>query len=125
MKKSFLPLLLVFLAACSKRSGADKDYDAPVITLNTPVNNQHFIPGQAISVTGTVSDNKYIKVIHVVITNFDTGVEYMHVHISPATSSASFDQSLTTQAGINYQVEIIAEDPSANISSKKAEVSAN
>jgi hypothetical protein len=125
MKKSFLPLLLVLLAACSKRSGADKDYEAPVITLTTPVDNQHFISGQAISVTGTVSDNKYIKVIHVVITNFDTGQEYMHVHISPTTNSASFNQSLSAQAGINYQVEIIAEDPSANVSSKKVQISSN
>lgn len=125
MKKTFLPLLLIFLVACSKRQEKDKDYDSPVITLATPVNNQTYSAGQMIQVTGSVTDNKYIKTIHVVITNLDTGAEYLHVHIDPAAASSSFNQSLAAQAGINYQVEIIAEDPSTNVSSKKAEVSCN
>jgi hypothetical protein len=124
--KNFYPLILsVLLFACSKRTSEDKDYDQPVITLNSPVNSQAFTPGQTINVTGSVSDNKYIKVIHVVITNFNTGTEYLHVHIEPSSKSASFNQSLVALAGINYLVEVIAEDPSANIASKKAEVSCN
>jgi len=125
MKKSILPYLLLLLAACSKGSGKDKDYDAPVLTLNTPVNNQVYASGQNIMISGSALDNKFINQIHIVITNQATGAEYLHVHIHPNTNSFNFTQSYTPQAGIAYKIEVIADDASTNSSAKSVQVSCN
>src|SRR5215831_4871152 len=112
MKKYILPYLLVIVSACSKHS--DKDEVAPMLTLNTPTNNQAYTAGQNIMISGTASDNKYINQIHVVITNQQNGTEYLHVHIHPNSSSFNFNQGYMAQAGINYKIEVIVDDPSSN-----------
>ena len=123
MKKSVLPILLVIVSACSKP--ADKDEVAPVLTLNAPTDNQAFTAGQNIMISGTASDNKYIEQIHVVITNQITGVEYLHIHIHPNSNSFNFNQGYTAQAGINYKIEVIVDDPSSNSTAKSVLVSCN
>ena len=124
MKRSFVYLLLI-LAACSKDPGTEKDYDAPVLTLTTPTNNQVYTSGQNIMISGQVTDNKFIKEIHVVITNLGSGTEYLHVHIHPNGSSFGYNQSYTAQAGIFYKIEVIADDASANSSGKSVQVFCN
>jgi hypothetical protein len=109
--------------ACSK--GSDKDNDAPVLTLNTPVNNQVYTSGQSIMISGQAADNKFINQIHVVITNLSTGTEYLHVHIHPNSSSFTFNQPYTPQAGIAYKIEVIADDASTNSTTKSVQVSCN
>jgi len=125
MKKIFLPCLLLIFTACSKNKDKDKDYDPPVITLSTPTNNQVYAAGQNIMVSGNASDNKYINQIHVVISNLATGTEYQHVHIHPNTSSFTFNQPYTAQAGITYKIQVIVDDASSNSVSKSVEVSCN
>ncbi|HKC35410.1 MAG TPA: DUF4625 domain-containing protein [Chitinophagaceae bacterium] len=125
MKRSFAPYVLLFLLACSKDPVNDKDYTAPVLTLNTPTNNQVFTAGQSIMVSGQVTDNKFISQIHIVITNLGSGFEYQHVHIMPNASSFTFNQSYTAQAGIFYKIEVIADDGSANSSAKSVQVFTN
>jgi hypothetical protein len=125
MKYSVLSLLLLFFFACSKPSEEDKDREAPAVTLNTPTNNQVFTGGQNIMITGEVTDNKYIREIHIEITNLTTAQEYLHVHIHPATKSFVYNQAFTIQAGINYKIRVIADDPSSNSSIKSAEISCN
>lgn len=125
MKRTFLFYLLVLLAACSKDNGEPPDNVAPVVTLTTPANNQVFTAGQSITVTGQVTDNKFIKEIHVVITNLGSGVEYQHIHIQPGASSFNYSQSYTAQAGIFYKIEVIADDASGNSSSKSVQVFCN
>ena len=112
MKRSFIPYLLLILASCSKDPASQKDSDAPVITVNTPTNNQVYNSGQNIMITGQVTDNKFINQIHVVISNLGSGLEYLHVHIHPNSSSFTFSQSYTAQAGILYKIEVIADDGS-------------
>ena len=125
MKKSVVLYLLLVLSACSKKPGTEKDYDAPVLTLNTPTNNQVYTSGQNIMIAGEATDNKFINQIHIVITNLASGVEYLHVHIHPNTNSFNFSQSYTAQAGITYKIEVIVDDPSANSSSKSIQVVSN
>ncbi len=98
------------------------DKEAPGITLTTPVNNQVLTPGE-IHIKGTVNDNQYIDQVHIEISHLNTGVEYEHVHIHPATKFYAFDQTFTVQSGINYKIKILAEDPSANTVSAQVEVS--
>jgi Bacterial Ig domain len=125
MKRSFVLYLLFILAACSKGSGKDKDYDPPVLTLNTPTNNQVYTAGQNIMISGSASDNKYINQIHVVITNLATGTEYLHVHIHPNSSSFNFNQAYAAQAGITYKIDVIVDDASSNSTAKSVQVSCN
>jgi hypothetical protein len=125
MKSLFVPYFLFVLTACSKDPAVEKDYDPPVLTLNTPTNNQVYTAGQNIMITGQVTDNKFIKEIHVVITNLGSGFEYQHVHIQPNATSFNFNQSYTAQAGIIYKIDVIADDASANASAKSVQVFCN
>lgn len=125
MKKIILPYILLLFISCSKDKDKDKDYDPPVLTLNTPINNQVYAAGQNIMVSGNASDNKYINQIHVVITNLATGLEYQHVHIHPNSSSFTFNQPYTAQAGITYKIDVIVDDASTNSVSKSVQVSCN
>ncbi len=125
MKKSLWPVFIVLFFACSKGSGGDKDYEAPVVTLNTPANNQVFTGGQSIMITGSVTDNKYIKEIHIEITNLVTAAEYLHVHIHPDASSFNFNQAFTIQAGTTYKIRVIVDDASTNSAVKSAEIACN
>lgn len=124
MKRTIFPyLLLLLLAACSK--DPVKDIIAPVVMLNTPVNNQVYTAGQNIMIVGSASDNKFINQIHIVITNLATGSEYLHVHIHPNTNSFTFNQPYTVQAGTAYKIEIIADDASTNSTTRSVVVSCN
>ena len=125
MKKIFLPYFLCLLVACSKGSSKDKDYEAPVLTLSTPSENQVYTSGQNIMIAGTATDNKFINQIHIVISNLATGTEFLHIHIHPNSNSYSFNQSYTAQAGIAYKIEVIVEDASTNSTAKSVEVSCN
>jgi hypothetical protein len=125
MRKIFLSFCLSILFACSKDPAKDKDYDPPVLSLNTPTNNQVYTAGQNIMIAGSASDNKFINQIHVVITNLVTGAEYQHVHIHPNASSFGFSQSYTAQAGISYKIQVIVVDASSNSVAQSVEVSCN
>lgn len=125
MKGSFLPYLFFLLVACSKGSGKEKDYEAPVVTLSTPANNQVFTGGQNITISGMVTDNKYIREIHIEITNLHTAAEYLHVHIHPDAASFTFNQAFAIQAGIAYKIRVIADDASTNSAIKTAEITCN
>ena len=123
MKTLFLfSIACILFLSCRKKNTDDKQ--APVITLTTPVNNQVLTPGE-IHIKGMVTDNQYIDQVHIEITNLNTSEEYKHVHIHPGTKTYAFDQTITVQAGINYKIKIIAEDPSANPASAQVEVSCN
>jgi hypothetical protein len=125
MKKLFVLYLVIILAGCSKGSTKEKDYEAPVVTVTTPTNNQAFTGGQSIMIAGTVTDNKYIKEIHIEISNLADATEYLHVHIHPDASSFTFNQAFTIQTGIAYKIRVIADDGSANSTAKSIEISCN
>ena len=117
-------LACILVSSCSKRSG-EKDYEAPVVTHTSPVNNQVYPTGQTINIQGTVTDNQSISQVHIEITDLNSGAEYLHVHIHPASKTYAYNQTFAVEPGINYKIKVIAEDPSANVSSKQVEVSCN
>ncbi len=117
----FLLACILFLF-CTKKS---EDTELPQISFTSPNNNQVFNAGELIHIKGTVTDNNYVDQIHIEISNVNTGEEYQHVHIHPGTKSYSFDQSLTTKAGIQYKIKVIAEDPASNTHSSVLQISSN
>jgi hypothetical protein len=118
-------LLFAGLYSCSKNAATEKDREPPVITLNLPVDAQSYSPGQAIIISGNVTDNKYIKEIHIEVTDLTTAADYLHVHIHPDGASGNFNQTINAQAGISYKIRVIADDASANSSIKQVTVTAN
>jgi hypothetical protein len=125
MKTSIWPILLLFIVACSKGSGGDSDKESPVLVLNTPVNNQVFNGTQSISISGTATDNKYIKEIHIEITNLVTAEQYLHIHIHPDANTYTFNQSYNIEAGIAYKIRVIVDDASSNSTAKSVEITCN
>lgn len=118
-------LFVLLMAGCSKNSDDKKDTEAPAVTLNTPFNNQIFNGSQSINIAGLVTDNKYIKEIHIEVTNLNTAEEYLHVHIHPDSYTSSFNQSFYLQRWTSYKIRVIADDGSSNSTIQKVEVICN
>ncbi|HMR90939.1 MAG TPA: hypothetical protein PKC69_01440 [Chitinophagaceae bacterium] len=124
MRAIIAVLVLLAIVSCSKTSG-EKDTEPPVVALATPANNQILNGSQAILISGSVSDNRYIKQIHIEVANFHTGAEYRHIHIHPASASAAFNETFTVEPGITYRIRAIADDASANSSMKEVTIIVN
>ena len=122
MKYSILAFLFgILLFSCGKDEAEDKE--APSITITSPTNNQS-LPAGEVHVKGTIADNAYINQVHVEVYE-GNGTEVIHVHIHPATKNYAFDQIFTAQAGKNYKIKVIAEDPSANFSTQQIDITCN
>lgn len=123
MKITGLFCCLLLLAACSKKNDQPADTAKPVISINSPFNGQTFTAGQPIPISGTITDNQYIAEVHIHVTNNLTGTLLMDVHIYPAAATASFNQSITASAGVEYKIQVIAKDK--NVNESNATVLAN
>ena len=112
MKTIFACIGAILLLGCSKKSTAEKDTVYPVITFTTPTNGQNFTPGQAIQISGSITDDKFIAEVHIHVTNINTGALLMDVHLYPNGSATTFNQSIAAVAGINYRIQVIAKEGS-------------
>lgn len=115
----------ILLSGCSKKSSAENDNELPIITINTPSDNQVFSSGQNIVISGTITDNKYIAEVHIHVSNINTASLLMDVHLYPAGNSMNFNQSITAVAGINYKIQVIAKDKAVNQANASVNVSCN
>lgn len=124
--KTLLVTLLLTLAglSCSKDPG-EKDTVAPVITINSPVNNQVYNAGDLILITGNITDDKFIAEVHIHISNLNSGALLMDVHLFPDGKTADLNQSIVASAGINYKIQVIAKDRAVNEVIRSIQVSCN
>ena len=113
------------ISGCSKGTAAEKDTSLPVITLTAPATGQAFTSGQTIQMTGSITDDKFIAEAHIHVTNTNTGTLLMDVHLYPGNSSATFNQSITAAAGVNYKIQVIAKDRAVNEAISSVEVTCN
>ena len=125
MNRTVIILLLIFVAGCSKDPATINDTTAPVITLNSPSANQVYTPGQSINISGSITDNNYIAEVHIHVSNTNTGALLMDVHLYPAGSTATFNQSLTAVTGVNYKIQVIAKDKAVNEGRSTVDASCN
>jgi hypothetical protein len=125
--KKIIPyyILLMGLAACSKDSKQSDDKELPVIQLSSPSNNQIFSGGQTANITATITDNNKLALVHVHIYNNGTGQLVIDIHRSPAASTYSLNETLQVQAGIEYKIQVVAIDNSANQQVQTVFISAN
>jgi Bacterial Ig domain len=123
--KFLLPLFLVVLSlACSKNEKV-KDNELPVVTITSPDNNQVFNAGEKVNITGTLTDNQKITEVHVHISNNSTGTLLTDIHRNPGAATYNLNESFLTQAGINYKIQVIAKDNSANENRSTVEITSN
>lgn len=120
-----LSATIILLAACKKDKAAAKDTELPVIIINSPVGNQVFTAGLPIIISGSITDNNYIAEVHIHVSNTNTGALLMDVHLYPAANSATFNQSITAAAGVNYKIQVIVKDKAVNEARSTVEVSGN
>lgn len=112
--QQILLVILVALIGCTKSGGGDKDREIPLITFSTPSNNQVFTAGQSVAINAHVSDNKNISEVHIHISNNVTNQLLLDIHRSPGTASYILSESFVVQNGVQYKIQIIAKDNSAN-----------
>jgi Bacterial Ig domain len=123
--KYLLPLfLLILLQACSKNEKL-KDNELPVVTITSPNNNQVFSAGEMVTIKGTLSDNQKLTEVHVHIYNNSTGALLIDIHLSPGSATYNLNESFQTKGGINYKIQVIAKDNSANENRSTVEITSN
>ncbi len=126
MKQLFSFLTVLIKAdACSKNTTTDKDIEVPAIIITSPLNNQTFANGQTITISGSITDNRTIAEVHIHITDVANGSKYLDVHLYPASGHTDFYQGFMVSSGINYKIQIIAIDRSANQAMSSIQVSCN
>ncbi|MBO9658286.1 MAG: DUF4625 domain-containing protein [Chitinophagaceae bacterium] len=124
MKVLMGALLIISLAGCSKDSSSN-DKQAPAVTINTPLANQRFNAGQTVSIAGTITDNNKLAELHVHISNTDNGALLVDIHRYPSGSTYSLSETFQVQPGINYRIQVIAKDNSANEGRASVDISTN
>jgi len=118
-------ILLMVLVSCSKDSKQSNDKELPVIQLTSPSNNQVYSGGQTANITATITDNNKLALVHVHIYNNGTGQLVMDIHRSPTGSSYSLNETLQVLAGLQYKIQVVAIDNSANQDVQTVFISAN
>lgn len=117
--------MLCLLAACSKNKSGSSDRELPVVTLSSPLANQAYTTGQAVNITGTISDNEKIAQVHVHISNLDNGNLLVDIHRYPGTASYSLNEQFTVPGTGTYRIQVIATDNSANENRATVTISGN
>jgi hypothetical protein len=127
MKRILILLIIsVFLFSC--KHDVAGDIERPSITIFTPVENQHFVTGDTIRITGICRDNQELDEVPVHITDEDSHQEFFHNHYGLLhTASFSFDTYyvVTTTASTKYSIGVEAVDVAGHIVEKEVEVDIN
>lgn len=115
MNKLFFIIPLIITGfSCSKSNNRETDRVLPVVTISAPLNNQVFTAGQTVNITGTLSDNQQLAEVHVHISNNTTGSLLVDIHRYPVSATYTLNENFIAQSGIEYKIQVIAKDNSAN-----------
>ena len=126
MKKVYILAGLALLWSCKKNDAPEKP--VPVITVNTPGVNQHFVKGDTIRVTGTITCTTELIEVAVHMTDLNSGLEFFHNHFSGVNTMA---YNFSSKYGIpdliktSYKIEIEGNDKDGNSTTKEVMVTVN
>jgi hypothetical protein len=126
MKKIALLACIYMLGSCKKEEKPEPPI--PVITINTPAENQHFVKGDTIRITGTITCTTEITEVAVHMTNTNTNFEFFHNHFSGVnTMSYNFSAKygIPDFAKATYKVEVQGNDKDGNLGTKEIIVTVN
>jgi hypothetical protein len=125
VKKIALYLMLVApLAGCNKGGTDNDDRTDPVITLTAPLNGATLLAGQTTAITGTITDEREIYMVHTHISDNNTGALLIDIHRYPAGTSYQLAESFVPEAGRSYRIQVQARDRGANEAASSLVVSA-
>ncbi len=125
MKNTFLFAFVCFIWSCKKNVS---EVSLPEITVNTPFQNQHYIKGDTIRVTGTITYAKELIEVAVHMTNMTTNAEFLHNHFSGVnTMSYNFSSKygIPDLIKATYKIEVEGNDKDGNFSTKEIMVTVN
>lgn len=117
--------LFTLLATSCSKSGSEKDREAPVISLVSPLDGQSFNAGETVAITGQLSDNKILSEVHIHISNIANGDLLVDIHRYPGAGTYELNETFVGLAGIQYRIQVIVKDNSANESRATVNVIAN
>lgn len=126
--QSLLLAAVVGFSSCAKGGGSnteEKDTTNPVITIQSPTNNQAVNAGEIIRVLANGSDNTKLVQLHIHITNKSDGAILRDVHSYPGEKTGIVRDSFPAQGGITYLIKVIAFDASQNLGTSQVEVPVN
>lgn len=102
------------LSACSRSDELEDDRSAPVIMLQSPVENAEFMVGSTVAISGQLSDANRIVQVHLHISSLETGQLLMDIHRYPGSSAYDLDESFQVPATGEYRIQVIARDNAGN-----------
>lgn len=109
--------------SCNKSGTDNDDRTDPVITLTTPADGAALTAGQPAAITGTISDDREIYMVHIHISDNNTGALLIDIHRYPSSASYQLSESFVPEAGKTYRIQIQARDRGANEASASVVVS--
>ena len=127
--KKLIPVLacICLVLGCKKNDTAPAK-PVPVIVVNTPSENQHYVKGDTIRVTGTITCTTELIEVAVHMTDMTTNFEFYHNHFSGVnTMSYNFvsKYGVPDLTKTSYKVEVEGNDKDGNSSTKEIIVTVN
>lgn len=125
--KPLMMLAVVCLAWGCKKDKAPET-PLPVIVINTPTANQHYVKGDTIRVTGTITCTTELTEVAVHMTNMTTNFEFFHNHFSgvnATTYNFSSKFGITDATKTTYKVEVEGNDKDGNLGTEEVMITIN
>ena len=100
----------------------------PVIEISTPTNNQHFVVGDTIRITGTVTHVMVITEVAVHMTDQTTKMEFFHNHFSAGNNTSytfNAKYGIPNNVKSSFQLEVEATDKDGNVATKELLIQVN
>ena len=122
MKYLAVLMSVAFLVACNKSNG---DKTKPFIVLNSPSANQQFTQFSNVVISGTVTDDKLIYDVHVIVTNLSNMSEVLNVQDTVNTQNYNINEVFNVTVAATYKIHVEADDVSGNTSVVEIQVKGN
>lgn len=100
----------------------------PVISVDAPANNQHFVMGDTIHISGNVTHSMPLTEVAVHMTDASSSNEFFHNHFGALYTSNYHFYSfyrITSNTSTSFEVEIEAIGEDGSSSTKKMTVTVN
>lgn len=126
MKKIAIIACISLAIGCKKNAAPETPL--PDIVVNTPTENQHYVKGDTIRVTGIATYSTELTEVAVHMTNMTTNFEFFHNHFSNVnTKSYNFESKygVPDLTKTTYKIEVEANDKDGNLATKEITVTIN
>jgi hypothetical protein len=126
MKYNFIVIVALLMVNCKSESLKDKTL--PVITIESPIANQHYNIGDTILIKGNITDiNTLVETGTHITSVFDNG-EFSHLHYGLLYSNTwnfTVKHKITHSQRTNYIITVEGMDEAGNEAKKDVTISIN